>query len=146
MAFSADERTEWQGIYGCAMPAWREYSEKDIRDLVAFIQQLPRATETSAASDTAARDRAQSLFIEHCASCHGEHGDGRGPAAGALAPAPANFHLEQPTRASALDVLEHGVPGTAMPSWTNELSDSDRQLLSGYIRSFFAMPIIPEKE
>ncbi|HTA43333.1 MAG TPA: cbb3-type cytochrome c oxidase subunit I [Bryobacteraceae bacterium] len=143
-----DERLSavlWQGVYGSAMPAWREYSEKDLRDLVAFIQQLPRATETSEVSDASAADKAQSLFIEHCASCHGEHGDGRGPAAGALAPAPTNFHLEQPTRARALEVLEHGVPGTAMPSWTVDLSDSDRQLLSGYIRSFFATPTTREQ-
>jgi hypothetical protein len=61
-------------------------------------------------------------------------------------PLPTNFHLEQPTRARALDVLEQGVPGTAMPSWTGKLSDSDRQLLSGYIRSFFATPTIREQE
>jgi hypothetical protein len=33
----------------------------------------------------------------------------------------------------ALDVLEHGVPGTAMPSWSDKLSDSDHQLLSGLV-------------
>jgi hypothetical protein len=46
----------------------------------------------------------------------------------------------------ALDVLEHGVPGTAMPSWSDKLSDSDRQLHSGHIRSFFATPTLREKE
>jgi mono/diheme cytochrome c family protein len=128
------------------MPAWREYSERDLRDLVAFIQQQPRAAEDHISEGTTAIDKAHSLFIEHCASCHGEGGDGRGPAAGALAPAPTNFHLEQPSRARALDVLEHGVPGTAMPSWSDKLSDSDRQLLSGHIRSFFATPTLREKE
>jgi cytochrome c553 len=144
-----DERLSavlWKGVYGSAMPAWREYSEKDLRNLVVFIQQQPRATEDPASPDSAAGDKAQSLFIEHCASCHGEQGDGRGPAAGALAPAPANFHLEQPTRTRALDVLEHGIPGTAMPSWTGKLSGSDRRLLSGYIRLLFATPTILGKE
>jgi hypothetical protein len=32
-----------------------------------------------------------------------------------------------------------------MPSWAGKLPDSDRQLLSGHIRSFFAMPTIREK-
>ncbi|HXJ44441.1 MAG TPA: cbb3-type cytochrome c oxidase subunit II, partial [Bryobacteraceae bacterium] len=144
-----DERLSavlWNGVYGSAMPAWREYSERDLRNLVAFIQQQPRAAEDHISVDTAAIDKAHSLFTEHCASCHGEGGDGRGPAAGALAPAPTNFHLEQPTRARALDVLDHGVPGTAMPAWTGKLSDADRQLLSGYLRSFFATPTIREKE
>ena len=31
----------WNGLYGSAMPAWREYSERDLRNLVAFIQQQP---------------------------------------------------------------------------------------------------------
>ena len=144
-----DERLSaalWKGVYGSAMPSWREYSERDLRNLVAFIQQQPRAADEEDSPDSAAVDKAQSLFIEHCASCHGPQGDGRGPAAAALAPAPTNFHLEQPTRARARDVLEHGVPGTAMPSWAGKLSDSDRELLSRYIRSFFATPVIPGKE
>jgi cytochrome c oxidase cbb3-type subunit I/II len=144
----ADDRLSailWNGVYGSAMPAWREYSERDLRDLVAFIQQ-PRATEDEASLDSAAGEKAQSLFVEHCASCHGEKGDGRGPAAGALAPAPTNFHLEQPTHTRVRDILEHGVPGTAMPSWTDQLSDSDRLLLSSYIRSFFGVPTIPGKQ
>jgi hypothetical protein len=33
-----------------------------------------------------------------------------------------------------------------MPSWSDKLSDSDRQLLSGHIRSFFATPTLREKE
>jgi cbb3-type cytochrome oxidase cytochrome c subunit/cytochrome c2 len=136
----------WNGVYGSAMPAWREYSARDLRDLVAFIQQPPRIADGEATLAAADRTQAQSLFSEHCASCHGEQGDGRGPAADALAPAPTNFHLEQPTRARAIDVLEHGVPGTAMPSWAGSLSDSDRRLLSGYVRSLFAMFTIPGKE
>jgi cytochrome c oxidase cbb3-type subunit I/II len=144
----ADDRLSailWNGVYGSAMPAWREYSERDLRDLVAFIQQ-PRAADGQESPDLAAGDKARSLFVEHCASCHGEKGDGRGPAAGALAPAPTNFHLEQPTHTRVRDILEHGVPGTAMPSWTDQLSDSDRLLLSSYIRSFFGVPTIPGKQ
>jgi cytochrome c oxidase cbb3-type subunit I/II len=136
----------WNGVYGSAMPAWREYSERDLRDIVAFIQQQPRAAEPQASLDPDTAAKTQQLFVEHCSSCHGEQGDGRGPAAAALAPAPANFHLEQPIRERALDVLEHGVPGTAMPSWTGQLSASERHLLSGYIRSFFGTSITREKE
>src|ERR1700693_107412 len=42
----SDERLSallWNGVYGSAMPAWRGYSERDLRDLVAFIQQQSRA-------------------------------------------------------------------------------------------------------
>jgi cytochrome c oxidase cbb3-type subunit I/II len=136
----------WNGVYGSAMPAWREYSERDLRDMVAFIQQQPRPAETQAPPDPDSAAKAQRLFVEHCSSCHGEQGDGQGPAAAALAPAPTNFHLEQPSRERALDVLKQGVPGTAMPSWTGQLSASDRLMLTGYIRSFFGTSITREKE
>ncbi len=55
-------------------------------------------------------------------------------------------HLEQPTRTRAIDALEHGVPGTAMPSWTGQLSAFDRLLLSSYVRPLFAAPALPGKE
>ena len=116
------------------MPAWRDLAGKDLRDLVAFIQQPP--TEANPASrHPLVVDKAESLFLLNCASCHGDQGDGRGPAAAALAPAPANFHLEQPTHVRALEVLADGVPGSAMPPWAGQLSESDRILLSKYVRS-----------
>ncbi|MGP8243800.1 MAG: cbb3-type cytochrome c oxidase subunit I [Bryobacteraceae bacterium] len=142
-----DERLSavlWNGVYGAAMPAWREYSERDLRDLVAFVQHLPRTSGDQVPLDAATLSQAQSLFAQHCASCHGERGDGRGPAAAALAPAPANFHLEQPAAAAALSVLDHGVAGTAMPAWNGRLSGADRQLLASYVRSFFATPVLPQ--
>jgi cytochrome c oxidase cbb3-type subunit I/II len=142
-----DERLSavlWNGIYGSAMPAWREYSERDLRDLTVFLQHLPRATDKLAQLDEASLSKAQGIFVQNCASCHGEQGDGHGPAAAALAPAPTNFHIEQPTHETALHVLAHGVPGTAMPEWT-KLSLVDRQLLATYIRSLFGTAVLPAR-
>jgi cytochrome c oxidase cbb3-type subunit I/II len=143
----ADERLSailWNGIYGSAMPAWREYSQRDLRDLTVFVQHLPRA-DNSAQLDASGMAKAEALFVQHCASCHGEQGDGQGPAAAALAPAPANFHIEQPTNEMALRVLANGVPGTAMPTWTSQLSAADRQLLATYVRSLFGAPGAPRR-
>lgn len=144
----ADERLSavlWNGIYGSAMPAWREYSERDLRDLTVFVQHLPRTADNSGQLDASGMAKAEALFVQHCASCHGEQGDGHGPAAAALAPAPTNFHIEQPTNEMALQVLAHGVPGTAMPTWTSQLSAADRQLLATYIRSLFGAPGAPRR-
>jgi mono/diheme cytochrome c family protein len=143
-----DERLSavlWNGVYGSAMPAWREYSERDLRDLTVFVKHLPRSTDNATQLDTASSAKAQLIFVQNCASCHGEQGDGHGPAAGALAPAPTNFHIEQPTYETALNVLTHGVPGTAMPTWTSQLSIPDRQLLATYVRSFFGAPTLPHR-
>jgi mono/diheme cytochrome c family protein len=82
----------------------------------------------------------KSLFAASCASCHGETGAGNGPAAGALAPSPTNFHVKRPTQERAWDVLENGVPGTAMPPWQSQLSADERRVLVEFVRSLYALP------
>ena len=37
-------------------------------------------------------------------------------------------------------VLRDGVPGTAMPVWKDQLSESDSAALAGYVRSFYEDP------
>ena len=141
-----DERISavlWNGVYGSAMPAWRDYAERDLRDIVVYIQRLPRAKDSDTLLNEAELTQVRTLFGQNCSSCHGEQGDGLGPAAAALAPAPANFHIEQPSSERALEVLAHGVPGSAMPGWSGQLADGDRRLLARYVRSLFQTPLLP---
>jgi mono/diheme cytochrome c family protein len=82
----------------------------------------------------------KALFAAACASCHGDTGAGNGPAAGALAPSPTNFHLKKPTAERAWEVLENGVPGTAMPPWKDQLSEDERHALVEFVRSLYGTP------
>jgi mono/diheme cytochrome c family protein len=82
----------------------------------------------------------KSLFAANCASCHGDSGAGNGPAAGALTPSPTNFHLKKPTEERAWEVLEDGVPGTAMPPWQSQLSLVQRHALVEFVRSLYGTP------
>lgn len=78
------------------------------------------------------------LFAQHCASCHGERGDGQGIAAAHLFPRPRNFRAAPfrltstknsvPTREDLHAVLLRGMPGSSMPSWSH-LSPADREAL-----------------
>jgi cbb3-type cytochrome c oxidase subunit I len=140
----SDERVSavlWNGVAGSSMPAWRDYSERDLLDVVAYVEGLSGESSSAEAPNPADLDRAHTLFDENCSSCHGEFANGKGPASGALAPAPTNFHLKQPTYKRATEVLEHGVPGTAMPAWSSQLSADDRMLLSRLVRSFYRIPV-----
>jgi cytochrome c oxidase cbb3-type subunit I/II len=137
----SDERLSsvlWNGVAGSAMPPWRQLATEDLRALVAYIQSLnaPGAT----ARITEASGLGKALFAATCASCHGMTGEGNGPAAGALAPAPTNFHLKKPTEERAWDVLENGVPGTAMPPWRDQLSADERHALAEFVRSLYDPP------
>lgn len=80
--------------------------------------------------------RAQVLYAESCAVCHGENGDAETPRARTLDPRPARFR--DPERLGALspyrvyNTLTFGVPGTAMASF-DSYSAEDRWNLAFYV-------------
>lgn len=83
------------------------------------------------------------LYERHCLSCHGETGDGKGPAAVFLYPKPRNFRLAQsrlvttlnrvPSDEDLLNVVTRGMPGSAMFPF-GHLSEADRRALIGHVR------------
>jgi cytochrome c oxidase cbb3-type subunit 2/cytochrome c oxidase cbb3-type subunit I/II len=139
----SDERLSsvlWNGVAGSAMPPWRQLPTEDLRALVAYIQRLHVPGAALPRQETKSLNEGKSLFAADCASCHGDTGAGNGPAAGALAPSPTNFHLKKPTQERAWDVLENGVPGTAMPPWQSQLSTDQRRALVEFVRSLYGPP------
>jgi cytochrome c oxidase cbb3-type subunit I/II len=136
----SDERVSsvlWNGVAGSAMPPWRQLPAEDLRALVAYVQSLHVSHGAPSTQDAASLGLGKALFAATCASCHGENGAGNGPAAAALAPAPTNFHLKKPAEEHAWDVLENGVPGTAMPPWRSQLSADQRHALVEFVRSLY---------
>lgn len=125
----------------------------------------PHAAEHAAHAERAAAAHAKEargaeLYATHCASCHGPRGEGDGPAAAGLDPPPRNLTSGRLKFASVpawttprdedyLDVLEHGLTGTAMASFAH-LPLEDRKELVRYIRSFasgdahYECPMHPE--
>jgi mono/diheme cytochrome c family protein len=139
----SDERLSgvlWNGVAGSAMPPWRQLPTEDLRALVAYIHSLHLSSIAPSIQQAANLNEGKSLFAANCASCHGDTGAGNGPAAGALAPSPTNFHLKKPTEDRAWEVLENGVPGTAMPPWQSQLSADQRHALVEFVRSLYGTP------
>jgi cytochrome c oxidase cbb3-type subunit 2/cytochrome c oxidase cbb3-type subunit I/II len=137
----SDERLSgvlWNGVAGSAMPPWRQLPAEDLRALIAYTHSL--SPDGTPSAQHANLEEGSALFLAACASCHGETGAGDGPAAGTLAPTPTSFHLKQPTQQRAWEVLENGVPGTAMPPWKNQLSEDERHALVEYLRSLYDFP------
>jgi mono/diheme cytochrome c family protein len=80
---------------------------------------------------------ARPLFLLHCASCHGETGDGKGTAT-----------LDRPARSfrdggfsygntpeALLRTITQGIPGTPMPAAPSVLTEADRRALADYVLS-----------
>jgi mono/diheme cytochrome c family protein len=84
------------------------------------------------------------LYRKHCVHCHGINGDGRGPTARFLNPYPRDyrqgvfkfkttFNPAKPTDDDLRRVLNNGVPGTSMPSFSL-LTESELDALLEYVK------------
>jgi high-affinity iron transporter len=80
--------------------------------------------------------RAETLYVENCAVCHGAKGDANTDRARELDPSPASFRDRERLNGLApfrvYNALTFGVPGTAMASF-DALPPSDRWSLAFYV-------------
>jgi len=99
-----------------------------------------RAADSGAPDELALGGR---LYGAHCAVCHGDRGEGDGPAAAWLFPAARDFTRARfrlvstengvPTRDDLVTTLRRGIPGSAMPAWS-WLADDELDALAGFVR------------
>jgi mono/diheme cytochrome c family protein len=81
----------------------------------------------------------QTLFKTNCVPCHGTSGKGDGPVGLTLNPRPADLTLHAVpgvhTDAQLYEWITNGFPGSAMPAWKTQISDTDRWNLVNFIRT-----------
>jgi mono/diheme cytochrome c family protein len=91
----------------------------------------------------AAASAGKALYLRECGACHGDRGDGRAPAADFVDPRPRDFTGrlfrlrttatgQPPTTQDILRVIERGIPGTAMPSFSF-LPEAERRQIAAYV-------------
>ncbi len=101
-------------------------------------------------------EKGETVYIKRCLQCHGDEGDGLGPAAERLNPPPRDFTLGlYKIKSSAFDadlpndedlfrMVRDGMPGTAMPGWSDLLSEQEIRDVIAYIKSFAELEGTPE--
>lgn len=88
----------------------------------------------------------RAVYRSACASCHGTSGDGLGPAARHMNPAPRDFTSgvfkfrstpsgALPTDRDLYRTVSQGVPGTWMPAWQKLLSERERWAVVEYLKT-----------
>ena len=85
-------------------------------------------------AQTGDMDQGELIYEKRCLQCHGDEGDGLGPAAERLNPPPRDFTLglykfqssafdaDLPNDDDLFRMIRDGMPGTAMPDWDDLLS------------------------
>ncbi len=115
--------------------------EQLLKDRARFAPAVARKPGERPVGPREARD-GKAVYVRECAGCHGERGDGNGPAAAFLDPKPRNFKKRMfklrtvedqvPATADVLRTIERGLPGSAMPSFAF-LSPSEREQAAAYV-------------
>jgi mono/diheme cytochrome c family protein len=81
----------------------------------------------------------ESLYVTNCLPCHGASGKGDGPIGLTLNPRPANLSQHAipgvHSDAQLFEWITNGFPGSSMPAFKNNLSDTDRWHLVNFIRT-----------
>ncbi len=105
----------------------------------------PQKQEDNLPSDDLAAGKI--IYEKRCISCHGNEGDGDGPAADRFEPKPRSFKKaefkyrstprnELPTDEDLFRAVTNGLPGTGMPDWADVLNEKKRRQVIKYIKTF----------
>jgi DMSO reductase family type II enzyme heme b subunit len=110
---------------------------------IALFGAAPAFVDAQAGDASAGK----AVYQLKCVGCHGEKGDGKGPAAELLVPQPRDFTSgiykirttagKAPSDQDLFRIITDGMPGTSMPSWA-VLPEKDRWHLVAYIKAFAA--------
>jgi cytochrome c oxidase cbb3-type subunit 2/cytochrome c oxidase cbb3-type subunit I/II len=118
------------------MPPWNRLGSADLQAVAAYVRKIGAGGRDEGAKNSVI-EQGRDLYRQKCTACHGVDGRADGPASAALAPSPANFHEVHPAREYALRVLKNGLPGTAMPPWEAQMTDTERNAVIAYVESLY---------
>ena len=116
------------------------------------LAMLAPGTRLARAADDEAVKAGRTLYVRHCATCHGEGGRGDGASAASFATKPADLTdgrlMNGLPDEFLVSVIMHGGPAEGlspgMPPFSAYLSDADTRLLITYLRTIAAPPFRAE--
>lgn len=164
--------SEWQKAHliqpravkpGSIMPSFSYLNNRDMNDLVAYIQTLGNGRKVEHyveapaeympstwtgqelaknrhvnTNDDASANAGRGIYTQNCAACHGLEGYGNGPNSISLMKKPANFSrpfYKQYSDEMWYYRIAEGVPGTRMPRFAWKLTPEEMWYLVAYLKT-----------
>ncbi len=143
---------------GSIMPSFSYLSDKEMDELVAYLQTLGAGRKLPGwvappqemrdeydaikshvnVNSSAAANAGRGIFMQNCAACHGIRGLGNGPISLTMEKKPANF--TRPFYKNYSDAMwywrvKEGVPGTRMPRWGQSLGKEQMLYLVAFLKT-----------
>ena len=124
--------------------------------LLTFCTALIVPGSAMAKPGTAAKGK--EIYEKRCTWCHGDKGDGTGAAQERLNPPPrdftsgnykiktSSFEDPVPNDDDVFRMIRDGMPGTAMPGWSDLLAEQDMWDLVAYVKTFAQYDKPPAKQ
>ena len=104
---------------------------------VFFVVSAYSAAAKAPAATPALLEKGKAVFAVNCLTCHGETGDGMGPAGQYLNPKPRNFAKDKFKKGDKAEqifqTITKGLDGTAMVAFAH-LPEEERWALAYYVR------------
>jgi copper transport protein len=145
---TTDHRYSARGSYFSKMGTWdvlviwRKPNFDDVThvftvDLAKWAQENGQ-TANPVPATSASVDDGHTLYLTHCASCHGVAGKGDGPAGRSLNPAPSDLTVNAApgvhTDGELFNWISTGYPNSAMPAFQNQLTEKQRWDVVNFLR------------
>ncbi len=119
-----------QGNMDQLMPAFTNLTDRQRWDVVGYSMNLSVSDQLVAQGEI--------LYLENCASCHGQAGEGDGPDGATLSSQPTRLTDQSLMAQNSSDNLYQAITSGItpdMPAYTDTLDENERWALVGYLRS-----------
>lgn len=108
--------------------------------LLLFTTQCNKKKKTDESIETG-----KNIYEANCSACHGVNGEGDGPSAASLNPKPRNYKKDGFKYGSSLEEVRRtiieGIEGTAMPEWSEILTDEQITQVAEYVKTLAASSV-----
>ena len=121
------------------LKAWYTSYDAHLAQIKDMVPPTWRDLRSAMTPTTRSLLHGKQIFLTNCIGCHGQYGNGRGPASQYMKPDPGDFtntklHLAA-SDGQYYQYLLFGLPGTSMPAWGDFLTVNDIWDVINFLRT-----------